>query len=250
MSVTHVLVASIVSGLLALAVLGAVTRRWALCRTFPIYLMGCLSGNALVVLWQDRFWTPEFYAFKETIYGGLQMGVALELAVVILKPFRAALTRVLLRFIGVLAVTGFMATVPRPGYFQALTLGLPLEQACVSWMFMILVFAVIWHRIPLGTYHRAVLVGFAFYVGAFAALLGATAAFGWSAFVLCLQFIDPVAFATTVGLWGAAAWRRDEQTSPRPGLLNFSAWRSGPSLIAAEALALLLVFGILWAYAN
>ena len=254
MSVTHVFVASVVSGLLALTVLGAVARRWALCRTFPVYLLACFSGNALVLLSPDRFWTPEFYALKETVYGGLQMAVALELAVVILRPFRGALTRVLWRFIGVLTVTGVLAAVPRPGYFQALSLGLPLEQACVSWMFMILVFAVIWHRIPLGRYYFAVLAGFGFYVGAFALLLGMTAAFGWSAFTLCLQTLDPVAFAATVGLWAAAAWRKDEQVSlspkaaPPPLLANLSRRRPGSWFSVLDALHPLLILGIPLAY--
>lgn len=246
MNVTQVIVASVVSGLLALTVLGTVARRWALCRTFPVYLLTCFSGNALVVLFQERFWTPEFYALKETVYGGLQMAVALELAVVILRPFRGALTRVLWRFIGVLTITGYMAAVPRAEYFQALTLGLPLEQACVSWMFMILVFAVIWHRIPLGSYHRALLEGFALYVGMFALLLGMTAAFGWAVFTLCLQTIDPVAFATAVGLWAAAAWTKEEQVSRRPMLLSF--WR--PWFPLLEGVALLLVFGVVLAYAG
>jgi len=246
MSVTHVIVASVVSGLLALAVIGTVARRWALCRTFPIYLLTCFSGNALVCLWQERFWTPEFYALKETVYGGLQMAVALELAVVILRPFPAALTRVLWRFIGVLAVTSYMALVPRTEYFQYLTLGLPLEQACVSWMFLILVFPVVWHRIPLGSYHRGLLEGFALYVGMFTLLLGMTAAFGWAVFTLCLQHIDPLAFAMAVGLWGAAAWSKDEQVSTRPMLLGF--WR--PWLTVLEGVALLLVFGVVLAYAG
>jgi hypothetical protein len=250
MSVTHVLVASIVSGLVALTILGTVALRWSLCRTFPLYLIACFVGNVLVTLWPGRFWTPEFYALKETVYGGLQMAVALELAVVILWRFQRALTRVLLRFIAVLTVGAIVAAVPRPGYFQALTLGLPLEQACVSWMFMILVFAVIWHRIPLGTYHRGVLGGFAFYVGTFTLLLGMTAAFGWAAFTLCLQTLDPVAFAATVGVWAASAWRKNEEVVPPPDLLNFSAWRRRPLILASEVLALILAFGIIWAHAN
>jgi hypothetical protein len=236
MSVTHVLVASIVSGLLALTILGTIARRWALCRTFPLYLTACFSGNALITLWPGRYWTPEFYALKETVYGGLQMAVALELAVVILRRFPRALMRVLVRFLGVLAVGAIMAAVPRPSYFQALTLGLPLEQACVSWMFLILLFAVIWHRIPLGAYHRDLLGGFVFYVGAFATLLGATAGFGWPVFTLCLQSLDPVAFAMTVGIWAAAAWREDEEGAARRGPSSSPRGKRF-LLVAAEALA-------------
>ena len=77
--------------LIGVTTVGIVKRgRFRLCRMFLLFLVTVLLTDVLPVLWEERFWTGDFYLIRESVHNVLRFAVALELAYFAFRSFPGA----------------------------------------------------------------------------------------------------------------------------------------------------------------
>ncbi len=196
--------------LLLLATLAGVlaSRRAWLCRSFVAYLALALLTNRLVRWWPDRFYTTSFFSAKEALFAALSLLIAVELVRTGLAPFPRArrtaaavvLTIAAVGALGVLRAARADDYASRMGFFVA---GAQLS----SLLALVALLGVAqWYRLPLRPWHRSIMIGFVLYRGVYGLLLATLAEFGGPVHA-CVAALDRAAYAATVGVWLAAAWR-------------------------------------------
>lgn len=214
--------------LLTVTSVGLVLRgRHRLSRAFLAYLMAMVVGNRLVTWWPSTFLNYGFYMGRTATYTALSILAAVEIALLTFSMFPVARRRALLMMALVLVATYGAAFGIDPSselypWMHAVGLLSSGGQAGRLWLFVVPVLVAAYHRVPLHPYHRALLVGFALYLGGYSCMLGFMAnhvalagnTFTHPAYLAAhayLRSLEPVAFAATVGVWTWAAWR-----VPRP----------------------------------
>jgi hypothetical protein len=181
------------AGLLILATLIGtilVRKRYRTCYSFLAYLVAVLASDALIFFWPGRFFTWDFWLFKESVHNLLKFAVALELGV---RTFRAfpganATARRLLLFVLVLTYVAVVA-VPtgRPEYSVLAAQIQPRILNGTIWVFASQAALILWYRLPLDLFHKAILMGFVPYLLIFSLAMNTLNALGWKQEVNELQ---------------------------------------------------------------
>ena len=204
-----------VLGELTLAALfvGLVVRgRVRRCYSFALYVLAVLVTELMITLWPGKFLNYGFWLPKEILLNALKYAIALELAARTLKAFPGA--RATARGIVLLVVVGSLAAVlaasTKPGSLAEIASQLlPRILNSTIWLFTALAVVILWYRLPVDLFHKAILVGFVPYLLVFTAAINA------------LNIEDPfyrevasysqsVAYLALLGFWTHAAWRRQE----------------------------------------
>jgi len=205
----------LVAILLALALLMlAVRKRASVSWVFTAYLATCLVVNRMIVWWPATFQNYGFWWTKEILYVLLKLAVVFQIGRAVLSAFARARHVVLVITASIAIGTWLTAlTTTDRWVFQALS----VAQAGVVWGLAALLIACLWFQLPLHPLHRAILLGFALYLGVYGATLGLVRYLSLSA-VPYLSALDSAAYAATVGLWLHAAARpyEGEPAWPRP----------------------------------
>jgi len=207
----------------ALAVLAGlvVRRRHRNLYFFTVYIACVLMADSLVLLWRDQFFTWDFWLQRETALAILKFAIGLEVAARAFKAFptaQANARRVLflvLALIWVAVVNAPVAThstVPsavltpeedvKRLLFEAF---LPRIQNGTAWLFTAILAIVLWYRLPLNLFRKAVLIGFVPF------LLASTIANQLGTDPVTKKYapyIESLAFLVVQLYWAWAAWRR------------------------------------------
>jgi hypothetical protein len=94
------------------------------------------------------------------------------------------------------------------------------------WIMNGLAILITWYRLPVHSYHKALLLGFVPYLLIFTTLLGLLGRSGWSAFPV-VQSIEPAAFMALMGFWAWMAWRPETPPDASPALVyRLQPWRA------------------------
>jgi hypothetical protein len=190
---------------------GVVWRRRApQCWSLPVYAAAALLGNTLPAFWPERFFTPDFYLFKQAVYDVLKIGIAVELGYRVFAAFdgarrtaRAVLAAVLLA--STLAIAG---QVPTASYVNIYDWQPRISTATV-WLFTSLALLVVWYQVPIREWQRAIMLAFTPYLLVWVTLLGIMKTRGWE-FRSTLNLLDPLAYTSMIVFLVWAAWRRDD----------------------------------------
>jgi hypothetical protein len=209
--------------LLGVAFVGVLVRRHArMAPFFALYLGVIWLGDVLMTLWPGRFYTRDFWLLKEILTATLRFGVALELAYWTFRGFPAAAHTVRRALLFALVATyAAMVSFPtsNPTYPALVAEVLPRIANGTVWVLTAISGLVLWYRLPLRPFHKAILVGLAAYLVVFTVARGLMASYGWEALEARQQlgYLETAAFLLLEGYWCYAAWRRaEEPIQPRP----------------------------------
>jgi hypothetical protein len=236
MTPDQVLVAHIVKALGFFALAGILVRRRAhLCWSFVAYLVVVLVSNALVSFWPEPFFTPWFWTFSHGLFDALRMGIAVELTFRTFQAFPGARATSRGLLFGLLVATSFaLIAIPDGSYSaqQSSTYHLvvfewsPRVLTGIIWLMNGLAILITWYRVPVHSYHKALLLGFVPYLLIFTTLLSLIKQWGWG-FLPYVEVLDPVAFMALMGFWAWIAWRPETQPDASPAVVQLlQPWRA------------------------
>jgi hypothetical protein len=229
MTASQVLIAHAVKILVLLTLAGIVARRrWASCWSFTSYLVVILVCNSLVSFWPDRFFHSGFWMIRTALYDALKVAIAVELAYRTFQAFpgaRATVRRVLF----LLLVASSVALIALPwnaSYDAALFEWEPRVLTATIWLLNALAVVVIWYRVPIHGYHKAILLGFVPYLLVFTILLRMLRHYGWDILPV-IQSAEPAVYMLLMGWWAWAAWEPETASDISPEVLRIlQPWRA------------------------
>jgi hypothetical protein len=229
MTASQVLIAHAVKILVLLTLAGILAnRRWRNCWSFTTYLLVILICNSLVSFWPETFYQPWFWMVRTPIYDALKVAIALELAYRTFQAFpgaRATVRRVLFLFL--IASCVVFATLPwDPSYGTALFEWEPRILTATIWLLNALAVIVIWYRVPIHAYHKAILLGFVPYLLVFTILLRMVRHYGYGIMEI-VQTAEPAAYMLLMGWWAWAAWEPETAADVSPEVMHIlQPWRA------------------------
>jgi hypothetical protein len=229
MTASQVLIAHAVKILVLLTLAGIIARRrWGFCWSFTTYLAVILICNSLVSFWPETFYQPWFYLARTGLYDGLKVAIALELAYRTFQAFpgaRATVRRVLILLL--IATSSVLMAVPWDlSYGAALLEWQPRVLTATIWMLNALAVVVVWYRVPIHMFHKAILLGFVPYLLVFTILLRLLRHYGWDVLYI-VQSAEPAAYMLLMGWWAWAAWEPETASDVSPEVLHaLQPWRA------------------------
>jgi len=229
MTASQVLIAHAVKILVLLTLAGILARRrWSSCWSFTTYLAVILVCNSLVSFWPERFYQPWFYLVRTGLYDGLKVAIAIELAYRTFQAFPGAqaTARRLLLLLVIASSTVLMAIPCDSSYGAALFEWEPRILTATIWLLNALAVVVIWYRVPIHAYHKAILLGFVPYLLVFTILLRLLNHYGWAVLPV-VQSAEPAAYLLLMGWWAWAAWEPEAVADVSPEVLHrLQPWRA------------------------
>jgi hypothetical protein len=208
-----------VNKLLMLALLAGLCWRGraGLCWTFPVYVCAALAGNAAPTFWPGHFYTASFWILKEGVYSLLKAAIAIELAYRSLHAFPGAWRTARLALGGLLLASTLAIAVAVPSAsYRTLYEWQPRVGTAGVWLFTATALLVVWYQVPVRSFQRALMLGFAVYLLFSVTLLGVLGRHGWSVRAE-LGLVDSAAWGVLMVFWTVAAWRPDEASVPGTG---------------------------------
>lgn len=199
----------------ALALAGLlVRRRYVYCYAFGGYLVAVLVTDSLIAFWTQSFYNKRFWLLKEATINLLMLAVALELTYRSFRAFPGA--RVTARRVFVLVTMLTLAaavSVPTNGLDPS---GLPEFEVFVHklyprllsgaiWLFTGIAGLILYYRIPVAWFQKAILVGFVPYLLVFTFGLNLLDAYGREVRSK-VNYLDSSAFILLLVYWVYATW--------------------------------------------
>jgi hypothetical protein len=208
-------------GELVLAVILAgllVRRRASRCYSFTIYVLAVLVCEVLISASPARFHNWNFWVFKEILLIVLKFAIALELAARIFSAFPGA--RATARGVTLLVVLASLAAVlalpaTNPDFPDIAAHVFPRILNGTIWLFTALAAVIMWYRLPVDLFHKAILVGFVAFSLVFTVALNAIDSIGWH-IRPWVSYLQSVAYLLLLGYWAQAAWRPQEGSVRAP----------------------------------
>jgi hypothetical protein len=222
--------------LLAYADLGAMlvllaglvaSRLYRVGHVFTSYIATIAVTDALMLGWTDRFYTWEFWAFKQTLLGVLRFGSALELVAYTFQAFpgaKATARRTLL--IGLAGILLALLAVPvswtdLPSLAQDLQTRLANGTAL---LFAGIWGLVLWYNLPIHPFHRAILRGLLPYLLVFTVGVRLVATLGWHVRDE-VNLADVVVWLVVVLHWAWVAWHPTSAAGSEEVVRALQPWR-------------------------
>lgn len=210
-------------GLVATALVGSLARgRYRSWWFFSLYLATVLVADVLMLAAPARFHTPEFWGAKEIVIAGLRLAMACEVGVRTMRAFPGALATTQRVVLLILTVTlAAIATSPSAVEYRSWVGELqPRVLNGSIWMLTAIAGVILFYRLPVKPFHKAILLSYLPYVLVFTILLSYLGSYGWSHGVF-MQYVGQLAYMTLVAYWNYAIWRKDRPrgangASPRP----------------------------------
>jgi hypothetical protein len=188
-------------------------HRYRSCLLFGGYLAAVTVSDVAMTF--PRFYTRSFWLGKEIIINILTLGMALEIGARTLRAFPGA--RASARWLMTLAMIAMLVFVmpvwPGDGGLS-ITGALRLQGRLVNgtvWLLTALAAVVLWYRLPIQAFQKAILVGLVPYllmtIATMNLLESRTAPAVWNSWRPTLNLAGTLAYLILVTYWAVAAWR-------------------------------------------
>jgi hypothetical protein len=210
---------ALIEGALFLTVAGILTRgRFHYCRSFVYFLAAVFTGDLLTMSWPSVFYTKTAWITFQLFYAVLKMGIAAELAATVFAAFPGAKARARRTLFMILIVTASMM-VGMPKTVDPVILfreWMPRLMSGTIWLMTGIAILVVYYRVPLDPFHRAILTGSVVYNLLSVSLYDLLHRYGWH----YLAYMDPLqapSYLLLLFYWARASWRPDtvpEAVSP------------------------------------
>lgn len=206
-----------IAQLVVLAALVGLFRsgRHRLCYSFTGYALAIVTLGPLQT-WVPGFNTWAFWTLKETVYGALKLGIAIELTVRIVRWFPGAKAATEWWVLGVLLSTcAGLVLQPFCPNWPAQFVGEYMARLAIGtlWLMVATAVAIGHYRLPTHPFHMGLIVGFSCYQFAFGALLRLVQILGWDQGYLYGTALNPAAYVG-FALWLAwVSWRPDGEAT-------------------------------------
>jgi hypothetical protein len=187
------------------------------CRTFVAYLLIVVGFRTATALWPGTFFTPEWWMVKQALYDAAKFLVAVELAWRTLRAFPGALRTAKLAALLLLpGIAILIASLPVSGSgFHSLGEWAPRMVVGTVALFTMTAMLVLWYRLPIRPWHRALVMGFSAYLLVFTVLLNLLHTAGW-AVVSWVNLADGLAYLGLSTWWTVEAWRAEPELEGIP----------------------------------
>jgi hypothetical protein len=201
-----------------------VRHKVGVCRTFIPYLVGVETADMLILLWPSHFYTQWFWVGSQTLINVLRFAVALELTYRTFRVFPGARgTARLVLFLVLLAtlllvVGGTRDAEPLPGGDSLGPMISRVQPRIVNgtiWLLTAVGALILWYRLPVHPFHKAILTGFVPYLLVFTTALNLLETEGWQ-LRKDVNYLHTGAYVLLLGYWAWAAWRRADVPSRAP----------------------------------
>lgn len=222
MSPAQVVLSQLVKVALVAALAGTFARgRYRACLTFPVYLALVLACDTVVSLWPERFYVEWFWILQQSAWDLAKLAVALELACRVFRVFPGARSVAHVTIAAVLAITtAVIIALPAWASYTAVAQEWqPRVLTGTIWLMTSIAILVVWYRLPIHPFQRAILIGFVPYLAVFSSLLNVLRHHGWE-FREWVNVADASAYLLAASWWAWSAWRRDEVLEASPELLR------------------------------
>lgn len=209
----HAVKVAIVATLIGLYVTGRSRR----CYSLVAYLWVALIGNCLTTFWPSVFFNLDFWVRRQALFDVLKLAIGVEVAVRAFAAFpgaRAAWDR-LVAIAMVVGTTIVVVSVPHAPTEGILFARQPHIVAATVWLFTITALVIVYYRIPVDPWHRAILLGLTPYQAIFTTVVTMMAQLGAPTFP-GLGIIDSGAYLLMMGWWAQCAWRPEEALDVSP----------------------------------
>lgn len=185
-----------------------VRHRFDVAYTFTIYLAVVFVTEVLSLAWPATFYRREFYLHKENAINALRFGVALELMYRTFRAFPSAhrtARAVVLALVSVALVIVLAATGDQPDAYTLVNKVQPRVISASVWLFTALAALILWYRLPVDSFHKAILLGWVPYLLIFSAALNYVGEYGQQ-FITLTNYIHTLAYLSLLIYWARAAW--------------------------------------------
>jgi hypothetical protein len=209
-----------VFGLIALSVLMAglvVRHRYGVAYTFTLYLIVVFVTEVVTLAWPDTFYRRSFYLQKENVINALRFAIALELMYRTFSAFPSAHRTARTLFLTLLTATLVVVVASsgeQPDAFTLLNKVQPRVISATVWLFTALAALILWYRLPVESFHKAILLGWVPFLLIFSAALNYVGEYGLQVREIS-NYIHTLAYLGLLGYWARAAWApASEPVSP------------------------------------
>jgi hypothetical protein len=186
------------------------------CYSYTLYVLSVLVCEVLITAWPKEFHTLSFWIPKEILFSVLKFAIALELAARTFSAFPGARsTARAVVFVVLLLSLAAVLSVPTPTDPNLPKLASQVLPRIVNgtiWLFTALAAVILWYRLPVNLFHKAILVGFVAFSLVFSVALTVIEVIPQAQ----ASYLQSVAYVLLLGYWAHAAWRRQEGQARRP----------------------------------
>jgi hypothetical protein len=205
-------------GLLLLTLAGLVVRgRWTQWYSFAVYLP-VIAAFSLAFVVLPGLWTWEVWFVQANVLNALRFAVALELAARTFRAFPGARSTLRPVMLLVLIVTFAMvaafpwSAVDYQSFLEELQ---PRLLNGTVWLFTAIAGLILWYRLPVAPFHKAVLLAYVPYLLFELVFLRGFVARSWQ--VPALGYLNQAAYLLLVAYWARVAWRAEAPSRLAPG---------------------------------
>lgn len=206
--------------LLGLCLAGVVLRgRTASCWSFPAYVALVLVSDLVVFTWPERLYVPWFWIVQQAAWDIAKLAVAIEILWRAVRSYPGARPTAYAYAVALLALTTLVLLMaPQRGlsaYGATLVEWQPRMLTATVWLMTGTALLVLWYRIPITWFQRAILIGFVPYLVVWATLLNLLRRHGWALWDVT-NLLDRIAYVLLLAWWTWSAWRSEaDEALPR-----------------------------------
>jgi hypothetical protein len=222
-----------------------VRRRYRLCYSFMLYILVILVGDLLLAwgpmelatddllfpfLGEFGFQSRRFWLVKEMTINLLRFAVAIELAYRTFRSFPGARATargvvfllLVVTLVSVVVATPHVAAAQESGGFVeiAVTRLQPRILNGTIWLLTGIAALILWYRLPVDRFHKAILTGVVPYLLVFTVALNLLDTYGFQEMRVRVNQVSLMAYLLLVAYWARAAWApfRAPARAPEPAL--------------------------------
>jgi hypothetical protein len=156
--------------------------RYRECWSYLAYVCVLVVSTFCILIWPQHFYRLDWWLAKRAVFDAIKISVAIELALRAVSAFPGARARMRVAMLASLGVSAAMIA-SGPAHREYLTVWTwqPLISNATIWIFAIAAMAVVHYRLPVTTWHRAIVLTFTLKLLVFTVLINVLEHTGWRA---------------------------------------------------------------------